>query len=256
MNRSFYFLATALLGFVLIYIAPLSPNYTVYDIFGGLVFWSSIGLFLAYSVLQKVFRFFKTNLNKVSITIFVSYISVHYLVYSIALERLLTAFYGQLFFVSSPFISFSVTTFYPSSLYTALMNLFFNPDLVAGLPPDYYVELSFYAMFMGLIISTLVTVTITRVINMARTLGGLRTILLAPIIGVIGGGSCCVSIPIILATAVPAANFLVLTAPGEEALFLTYILLPPITALALGIHFRSLIPKPPKEFRLTIKNKS
>jgi hypothetical protein len=75
-------------------------------------------------------------------------------------------------------------------------------------------------------------------------------ILLAPLLGVIGGGSCCISIPILLATAIPAANVLFFTSIGNSALFLAYVILPPLTAVGLKLNYDAMFPKPPKELRI------
>jgi len=60
----------------------------------------------------------------------------HYnIVCSVALERILTIIYGQLFSISESFVSFNVSPYYPSGLYAALVNLLFNPSVTIGFPP-------------------------------------------------------------------------------------------------------------------------
>lgn len=248
--RGYYYFVGLALGLLLLYIAPDSPNYSMYSVVGNLIFWLSLVMTLYKSILHNVFSYIRKNLSKVTITIFGTYLSIHYFVYSIALEKILTEIYGQLFFVNYPFITLTITSFYPSSLYTTFVNLIFNPSIVAGIPPNYYIELSFYAIFMGFIIATLVTANIIRVIRLAGSLKKAKIILLAPLLGVIGGGSCCISIPILLATAIPAANVLFFTQLGNSALFLAYVILPPLTAIGLKLNYDSLTPKPPKEIRI------
>ena len=249
-----YYFITLVLGFILVYVSPISPNYSLSVILGNILFWSSLLLILSKSALRKVFNYLGKNINKLGLSILLAYLSIHYFVYSIALEKLLTGIYGQLFYVNTPFFSFSVTPFYPASPYTAFVNLLFNPTIVAGFPPNYYIELSAYSIILGFIIGSVVTATILKVIELSKRIK-IRAILIAPILGVIAGGSCCISLPILLATVIPAANVLFFLPIGNTALFLAYILLPPITAIGLTLHFNSLLPKPPKEFRLNILTK-
>jgi len=242
------YLILMLAGFFIIYISPSSPDYFLYSTVGNLIFWSSLLILLIKTVLRKPLHYLKKG--RTALIIFFSYLSIHYFVYSIALERLLTGFYGILFTVQNPFITFSFTPLYPAGLYTAVMNLVFNPSIAGGFPPNYYFELSLYAMVMGLIIATLVTANIMRVLEISSRLTRAKVILLAPLLGVIGGGSCCISIPILLATVIPTANSLLFLPIGDTALFLAYILLPPITAIGLKLNYDALFPKVPKEFRI------
>ncbi|BDC17782.1 hypothetical protein [Acidianus sp. HS-5] len=241
-----------LAGFFIIYISPTSPDYFLYSVVGNIIFWSSLLLFLLKTILRRPLHYLKKG--KLALAIFFSYLSVHYVVYSIVLERLLTGLYGILFTVTSPFITFSFTPLYPETLYTAAMNLVFNPAIAGGFPPNYYFELSLYAMVMGLIIAILVTGNIMRVLEISSRMKRAKVILIAPLLGIIGGGSCCISIPILLTTVIPAANSLLFLPIGDTALFLAYILLPPITAIGLKLNYDALFPKPPKEFRIVSNN--
>lgn len=104
---------------------------------------------------------------------------------------------------------------------------------------------------MGLVIATLVTANILKVLQYSSMLKRTKVIILAPLFGVIGGGSCCISIPILLAEAIPAANIVFFSPIGDTALFLAYVLLPPLTAIALKLNFDSMKPKIPKNFRIS-----
>jgi len=247
--KPLYYLPFMLIGFFIIYSAPFSPNYSLYVIFGNVLFWLSLVTFVFKTGLKQVFNYLSRNMNKKGYVIYGIYLSFHYIVYSIALERILTIIYGQLFSISESFVSFNVSPYYPGGLYATLVNLLFNPSVTIGFPPNFFLELTFYSLFMGFIIGGIVTATILRVMDMSKFIK-VRAILIAPVMGVIAGGSCCVSIPLILATAIPAANVLLFIPSGETALFLAYILLPPVTAFALALHFRTLFPKAPKLFRI------
>ncbi|ARM75275.1 hypothetical protein [Acidianus manzaensis] len=252
--RYLYYVILCLAGLFLLYISPNSVNYFLYSIVGNLIFWISLTILLLKTFLKGSFSLISKNVSKVTLGIFFGYLSVHYFVYSIALEKILTGIYGKLFFVNSAFASFSFTPFYPAGFYATLVNLLFNPTITIGFPPNYYIALSFYAIFMGFIIAILVTANILRVLRLSKIITKTKVILLAPLLGVIGGGSCCISIPILLATAIPTANVLFFTSIGNSTLFLAYILLPPLTAIGLKFNYDALTPKPPKELRINSLN--
>ncbi|WP_054836972.1 hypothetical protein [Metallosphaera hakonensis] len=132
----------------------------------------------------------------------------------------------------------------------ALYNLLFNPSLVIGIPPNFYIELSAYATIMGVIIGILVTSIIVRIYKLFGSFRRMKTVFLAPLFGVIGGGSCCISVPLLLSTAIPAANVILISPVGDVALLIAYVMLPPITAAGLALHFNALVPKTPKNLRL------
>ncbi len=247
-----YYALLLVLGALLVFASPSSPNYALYVTVGNLVFWTSLAFMLFKTVMRRPFTYVWKKANKVTLAVFPSYLAVHYFAYSVALERLLTDVYGPLFSVTSPFLSFGAT-YFPQGAYSTVVNLLFNPYITAGFPPNYYLQLSFYALYMGFIIASLVTANIMRAVEIAGRLGRAKVIILAPLLGVIGGGSCCISIPILLATAIPSANVIFFSPVGDTALFLAYLLLPPLTAVGLKLNYDAMTPKPPRELRLNLK---
>lgn len=198
----------------------------------------------------------RVNFNsRLFYVIFLSYLPIHLFIYSLALERLLTSIYGKLFTINSPFLSFSFTPFIGNSLLSLAYNLIFNPSITIGFPPNYFLDLSFYSISMGIIIALFIASIMDRVVYLYKKTKLVKEVLIIPILGVIGGGSCCVSIPLILATSIPVANIILLSPVGDLALFIAYITLPPLTALILGLHFRTLI-FPKKRMKLLPKNLS
>ncbi len=236
-------------GILLLWISPISPSYFAYVTVGNVVFWSSV-LLLSFNFMKDEISLIKAKMSKLVISIFLIYLSIHYFVYSIALEKLLDGLFGILFSVSSPFISLTYSPFFPPSPLALLYNALFNPAVVGGFPPNFYFELSSYALAMGLVIATLVTANIVRVMQYASYLKRTKVVVLAPLLGVIGGGSCCISVPILLAEAIPSANFILFSPLGDTALFLAYVLLPSLTAVALKLNFDAMKPKTPKKLRI------
>lgn len=221
MTKTIYRLTLVFLGLGLTYIGETRFN-EVISILGSILFWSSI-LVISFSALNKPILVLKSNRRLNSFVLFFSYLVVHLFVYSIALEKLLTDVYGQLFSISSPFFTLSYTQFYGNALLASVYNLIFNPSLVIGIPPNFYIELSLYAVIMGLIVATLVSSTILRVKNLFGLLKRMRVALLAPLLGVLGGGSCCISLPLLISGVVPEAGVILSVrrfcfAPGIRSL--------------------------------------
>jgi len=57
-----------------------------------------------------------------------------------------------------------------------------------GFPLNFFLEPTFYLLFMGFVIGGIVTATILRVMDMSKFIK-VRAILIAPVMGVIAGGS-------------------------------------------------------------------
>ncbi|MCY0860911.1 MAG: hypothetical protein OWQ52_00585 [Metallosphaera prunae] len=248
MNNYMYRLTILTVGLLLTVIGVVRDSSNLAG-FGSIVTWIAI-LVILIKLLRGPILTIRKNLRIGVLAIFISYLSVHFFVYSIAIEKLLTGIYGQLFSISTPFLTISITPFSGNVGLSVIYDLIFNPSVVMGFPPNFYIELSMYAIAMGIVIAILVTATIVKVVELFGKFRGMRTILLAPLLGVIGGGSCCISIPLLLSTAIPAANIVLLSPIGGTSLLIAYVSLPPLTALGLGYHFRVLTPRPPKNMRL------
>ncbi|MCG3110093.1 hypothetical protein L3N51_02390 [Metallosphaera sp. J1] len=248
MSNYIYRLTVLAIGFLLTIVGIEGDNPALSG-FGSFVLWMSI-LVTLINLLKGPIQVLSKNIRISTVGVFTSYVVIHFLVYSIAIEKLLTEIYGQLFSISSPFLTISITPFSGDVALSLVYNLIFNPSVVMGFPPNFYIELSMYAIVMGIVIAILVTATIVKVMELFGRFRKMRTILLAPLLGVIGGGSCCISIPLILSSAIPAANIILVSPVGGTSLLIAYVALPPLTALGLGYHFRVLTPRPPRSMRL------
>jgi len=69
-----------LTGFFIIYSAPFSPNYSLYVIFGNVLFWLSLVTFVFKTGLKQVFNCLSSNMNKKGHVIYGIYLSFHYIV--------------------------------------------------------------------------------------------------------------------------------------------------------------------------------
>ncbi|AAK43071.1 hypothetical protein HFC64_10095 [Saccharolobus solfataricus] len=224
-----YFLSTIpiVMSLALAYMFPLNELIPI------VTFW----IFLTYLLFNTVFRAelqvmgsYKRKGTKWGI--FFSYLITHYLVYSVAIVELLTYIYKPT--ISNPqtaFVSLFNTPFGISPSITNLgLSLIFNPTITAFIPPNIVIDLSLYSISMGLYIAILVTSSLITIISLNKKL---KYLVFIPLIGIIAGASCCVSIPVLLAESVEVSNLIFLTTVGWQAVFIAYVSLPILTVIFL-----------------------
>jgi hypothetical protein len=209
----------------------------LFSALGSFVFWVSVLLFIAEGPLRTCFKmFFRYIRSLKGAAVFAGYISVHLLFYGLLLERLLASFFDYPAYASRAAIYFTSSTPYPLTLWNVLVSLGFNPSLNVVLPPVYSLVIPLYGFVVALLIAVLVTSNIMRVAEMGRVCGSLRkgsVFIGIPLIGVVSGASCCISIPILLSIAIPLAGAL---ASSLSAAYAAYFLFPPATAVALKVN--------------------
>ncbi|AOL17726.1 hypothetical protein BFU36_06850 [Sulfolobus sp. A20] len=221
------------MGLVLAYLFPLDEALPI------TIFW----IFLTYLLLRVFFRgevnVINTYNGKSKWAILASYMSVHYVLYSIALETLLTYLFRPVIYPQSSFVGFFTTPFGESRSFANLgLSLVFNPTITIFISPNFAIDLSLYSIVFGLLISILVTSILISILSIN---GKQKYIILVPLLGLIAGASCCVSIPILLAESVELANIVFISTTSWQALFIAYISLPIITVIFLKHLSNSLI---------------
>ncbi|WP_338598769.1 hypothetical protein V6M85_08525 [Sulfolobus tengchongensis] len=223
-----YFLSIVpiVMSLLLIYLFPLDNLLPI------IIFW----FFLSYLFLRTVFK------GEIQVMmdykkgskwgIFSSYLLVHYLVYSVAIIELLTYIYKPITVNSqTPFISVFSTPFGSTpSLPNFGLSLLFNPTVTAFIPPNIVIELSLYSIAMGLYIAILVTSSLITIISINKKF---KYFAFIPLIGIIAGASCCVSIPVLLAESLELSNIVFLSTTAWQAIFIAYVSLPILTVAFL-----------------------
>jgi len=206
------------------------------------IFWIvfTIAIF-QFSLRDAIKIIFKSKKRKIAILIFIVYISIHYFVYSIALEDLLIF----LFPTNFGFTTFQATiTFSPftyPNVITAFLSLIYNPLITVIIPPYFTVVLSLYSIAFGLIIAVLVSSNLTKALEIFGLGKSFKYLAIIPLFGVISGAACCISIPYLIAFFIPAIGLVLLSSPlGSWTLLALYVLLPPVTAIALRINLNTL----------------
>lgn len=251
-NRSQRVLGLAILGLVLSfffsYLSYLYENISFglnpYSALSSILFWISIVVLLVEFPLRQVSKLFERYVKSSrGLVIFILYMSLHLLVYGFILETIVTTMYPALVgFNVQPALSISATPLFPFSIQSVLGNFFLSPSIVIDVPPFLSASLSLYSIAMAVIIGILVETNIMKALEMKRScsLGKRSTALVAvPLIGVIGGASCCLSLPIFISLiALPVSA---LASPSVVlGYYIAYFLFPPATAFALKLNMDSI----------------
>ena len=136
-------------------------------------------------------------------------------------------------------ISFSAILAYPESLVSVFVDFAFNPSLNLAIPPGFSLALSLYSFVVAIVIAVLVVTNVMKVIEMSRicTLGQKsRAFLALPALGVIGGATCCLSIPFLISLVAPATA---VVSGSIGVYYIAYLAFPIATAVALKYNLDS-----------------
>jgi len=196
------------------------------------IFWIFTTILVLRTALSDEAKLVIFGKDKIKWIIFFLYLVVHYAVYSLAIELLLGQFtQGNNVLYVGPPLGIYTTPFSVSPSLTGLaLSLILNPTLLIHLSNQLVIELSFYSISMGLLISFLVTSSLMIVISTRRRL---KYLALVPMLGILVGASCCVSIPVLLATSIETAGVVLLTTFSWEVVFIAYVILPLVTVIVL-----------------------
>ncbi|AHC52282.1 hypothetical protein SUSAZ_10590 [Sulfolobus acidocaldarius SUSAZ] len=196
------------------------------------IFWIFMTILVLRTALSDEAKMVIFGKDRLRWMIFFIYLAIHYAVYSLAIELLLGQFSqgNNLLYIGPPFAIY-ITPFSVSPSLTGLaLSLILNPTLLIHLSDQLVIELSFYSISMGLLISFLVTSSLMIVISTRKRL---KYLALVPMLGILVGASCCVSIPVLLATSIEAVGVVLLTTFSWEVVFIAYVILPLVTVIVL-----------------------
>lgn len=234
-----------LLSYSAYFVTQPVSGFNPYQALASLIFWLATFFLLIQYPLKGVSNAFfsRTNRSPFGLAVFASYISVHLVVYGFILEgivaTLLPASYAFPVAYSSVISAFPL---YPPSALNSLLSFFFYPSIAITIPPIFGLSLSLFSVVMAFLIAMLVVTNITkaRELKNACTFRRKSTVFFVlPAIGVIGGASCCLSLPLFIAFL--AAPAVVLSSPSMiAAYYVTYFLFPPATVVVLKLNLDSI----------------
>lgn len=213
--------------------------------FASILFWAVLlGLCFSFPLRSSLRAFVTYIKTSRGVAVYVVYTSFHLLLYGIILETILASLYSSL--GSAPIqagLVISSQPLQPLSATTLVGNFFFNPNLAVLIPPAFEISLSLYSIVMAIIIGILVQVNVMKTIELRNECSLVRkstAFIALPVIGVVGGASCCLSLPLFVTLLAAPAVSLASTSISA-AYFLTYFLFPLGTAIVLKLNLDSII---------------
>lgn len=211
------------------------------EVVGPALFWLAIGALLFAIPLRRAAQTFLPAVRRpLGVGVFFGYLTVHLLLYGFLLDAVFAAAYGEATLAQGFAAVVSTNVFLPPSPVALFFDLTYNPAMVISFPPVFGVALTFYAVAVAVVIAVLVLANVER----ARRLGELRTrtrkarsYFVVPVVGIVLGASCCLSVAGVVTLAVPAAATITSIA---WIYYLTYFFFPALAAVLLQLNLRSI----------------
>lgn len=224
---------------LLAYSAPYQL-FTLYQGTASFFFWFSIvGLVFLFPLAYVGVLFTKYVKRPRGLLLFVSYLSVHLVLYGLILEGIVAYTFKIPSLVTQAQASIASVPLYPVSASSILAGFGFNPSVDLFLPPVFVLALSFYTISLSLIIAVLVLTNVMKVVEIGKMCGTAlksRSLVILPALGVIGGAACCLSLPILISLAAPTAAIVSST---PIVWYVAYFVFPAATAVGLKYNMDS-----------------
>lgn len=182
-------------------ISPFDPAFTPLSIIAaGLLaaFWLLFLYFVFYLLLGGVFTSFVGVLRRRvwARVLFPAYLAVHLVVYGYVLEKIIVLTSSRSLLTLGPQAYLMAIYYYrPHTIAEALASMTRNPGIFIILPPFYALVLGPFALFSAFLIGVLVVVHTDRLLRAAGRLRKAGGSVVYPAMGLVGGASCCVSLP-------------------------------------------------------------
>ncbi|HML02833.1 MAG TPA: hypothetical protein VK487_05600 [Candidatus Bathyarchaeia archaeon] len=235
---SFLVIGTALTYFAYVW-GSVSLNMGA--LVGSILFWYAIVLLLFAFPLRGAFKIFLGNVRRALVAVaFVFYLVIHVFLYGFLLDAIFASVYGVSSLTVAPSIFVTTNVFYPPSLLSALLGLSYNPSINVILTPVLSAVLSFYGVSVALVIGVLFVANIAKAGELGKLCtawGRARSLVVLPALGIVLGASCCLSVPFLIAFAVP--SIAVLTSI-VWLFYLTYFIFPPFAIAVLCLNLYSI----------------
>lgn len=238
---SVFLLFSSFLVLALAYMRGPGSVFDGFEALASFIFWIAVLALLVTYPLRRVLGLFSNYMKRPRGAIaFVTYISVHLLLYGLILEGIIIYTYKFPSLVSQTSIIPSSVLIYPVSAASMLEDLAFNPSLNFAIPPGYSLSLSLYSFVIALVIAILVVTNVMRVAEVSSSCPGRKrsvTLFGLPLIGVLGGATCCLSLPFLIYLLAPITA---VVSNSIGAYYVAYIGFPFLTAIALKYNLESI----------------
>ncbi len=211
-----------------------------YEAVASLLFWLPLLFALFIYPLRYIVSLFTRYIRTVWGTlIFAIYLTVHLLLYGLILEGILLYIYKVPPIINQAAFSFSAILAYPQSFVTTLEDFAFNPALNVAIPPGYALGLTLYSFVVAIIVAVLVVTNVMKVRELSKdcSFGQKSRVFVAlPALGVVGGATCCLSVPFLLSLFAPVTA---IVSGSLAAYYVAYLAFPAATVVALKYNLDS-----------------
>ncbi|MBX8641932.1 MAG: hypothetical protein KIY10_05095 [Thermoplasmata archaeon] len=202
----------------------------------ALLFWISVSLITFRYLFNNVLRRFVAivRVKRWALLLFPGYLIIHLLIYGLVVENILVLTFGSPGFSNSSLGGFIVlgNAFFPHTLANALLQIALNPSLAVYIPPYFGLDWGPFSFYSAIVIGMLVTVHIERLGRLRQPLRRVGGSVVYPAAGVVGGASCCISLPVLLLTLSPLSSATLLVPMWVALAYALYFVLP-ISVIAL-----------------------
>ena len=229
--------------------------FSLYEGLASFLFWFSlVGLAFLFP-LRYVASFFGRYIKTArGLGVFVSYMSLHLILYGLILEGIVAYSFKTPSVVSQTYFLFESIPLYPVSTISILSGFAFNPTIELFIPPVYVLALSFYTISLSFVIGVLVLTNVMKVVEIGKACGTAfrsRSLIVMPALGVIGGAACCLSLPVLIALAAPTTA---LISDNPAIFYVAYFVFPIATAIGLKYNMDSTIRIASKVSKIVLSN--
>lgn len=239
-------LTMVLFGSFIAYYELTNPSYNVSEPEAALVsviFWTALTILILAYPLRNTFVTAYRGLRKsyLLIALVPIYLAIHLLVYGILLEWILIGTFGGpvAYQTSGIFLSGSFS-FYPHTFFNALLSLALSPSATYLIPPYFGATISTFAAFTAILIDILVVANVSLFLQVKSRLKQVTGSVAVPLVGIVLGSVCCLSIPELISIAAPALSVTLFTPLGLAAQDLLYYFLPLSVVVVLALNLNSL----------------
>jgi hypothetical protein len=229
------------LGIVVTYLGYESTAiFLSQEVIGPILFWYAVALLALVFPLRIPMKACLQSLStRLGSLVFVAYLAIHLIVYGFVLELILSAVYGVGFSLS-PSLTVATEIFRPPTSLNILYDIAFNPSISFDLPPVLSGAVSTYAIAVAVLVDVLILANVSKAIELGRlttVLATAKSYFVIPLVGLVLGAACCVSVPALVSYAYPA---ILLSSSFDWIYDATYFFFPAFALVILYLNFYSM----------------
>lgn len=242
--RDVYYPATACVALSVYSFITLMQIRALFELaaWSTVVFWSVILWYLINRPLNRAVKLVRLTFARKSLLalVFPIYLASHLLAYGFFVESLFALRWG--FISSGSYLFLGYNYSFSPQVWRVAYSFFLNPSLSIVLPLGYGANLTVYSFFIGVLDATLVAANLIQFVPSLGLVKRGGALVGLPLVSVVSGAGCCISIPTLLGIVSPSVQVLLVTRWGVLVENALYILLPATVAFVLWLTFEQMNP--------------